>query len=220
MKLSRCLVGTLLLGAAACTLGGCGGNDRPASLPASAYESTGNLLHGLGSVGTGASTQPPAATPTPAPDAWAGAAQLSGNLGDVTSFDGSDAIVAARSESSTSVVRIDAENTAARWWAMTQFVIGGTLRHPALVPGARLVFDGSGACSLPAGMAPLTVHTIGCSGPRMGSATYDHPADQVTLAVSAGPTADTRRMEFTATFVGASTQQVTGSFVYETSAAP
>ncbi|HEY4223980.1 MAG TPA: glycerate kinase [Myxococcota bacterium] len=87
----------------------------------------------------------------------------------------------------------------------------------SLVPGARFVFGPSGRVPDADGTSALYVTALGCSGPRRNDYTFDHPAEQVTVAVSAGPTADTRRMDFDAQFAGPSGEQhVTGSFVFDT----
>lgn len=149
---------------------------------------------------------------------WTGRADtFRGDLGNVTRFDDSQATITGSDYgTSSSSVRIDAENTDARWWAMTQLSFSGSLHHPDLVPGARLVFSRTRRPSSSSGATPLFVTVLGCSGPRRDSFTYDHPADEVTVVVSAGPTADTQRLSFDATFAGPDGEQhVNGSFVYE-----
>ena len=133
-------------------------------------------------------------------------------------FDGTPATLSGTDYGTSSSVRIDAGNTDARWWAMTQLSISGTLRHPSLVPGAHLVFNRSDRTTRTgAGAAPLFMSVLGCSGPRLNQFTYDQGAEEVTDDVSAGPTGDTRRLAFDAKFSGLTgEQQVTGSFVFET----
>ena len=71
-------------------------------------------------------------------------------------FDGTPATLSGTDYGTSSSVRIDAGNTDARWWAMTQLSISGTLRHPSLVPGAHLVFNRSDRTTRTgAGAAPL-----------------------------------------------------------------
>jgi hypothetical protein len=151
---------------------------------------------------------------------WTGRTEsFRGDLGRVQGFDGAGATVAGSDYGTTSSsVRIDAENTAAQWWAMTQLSVSGSLRHPSLVPGAHLVFNSQTRAPRSTSGAPaLFVTALGCSGPRLNSYTYDRSAEEVIVDVSAGPTEDTRRLAFDAKFAGPSGEQhVTGSFVFET----
>ncbi len=151
---------------------------------------------------------------------WTGRTEsFRGDLGRVQGFDGAGATIAGSDYgTTTSSVRIDAENTAAQWWAMTQLSVSGSLRHPSLVPGAHLVFNSQTRAPRSATGAPaLYVTALGCSGPRLNSYTYDRSAEEVIVDVSAGPTEDTRRLAFDAKFAGPSGEQhVTGSFVFET----
>ena len=223
MALTRCLPATLLV-----ALGACGGarDDAPPSLPASAYESTTQDPQAIGAPGTAGGRPPaPAPAPTPAPaldpsaavDRWSGEAEaFRGDLGDVRAFDGVGASVAGVDDGAgASHVRLDAVDPGAGWWAMTQLHIEGTLGHAALQPGARRVFRRPEGRATPGGGA-LFVTAIGCSGPRRDRARYDSPAQEVVVAVTDGPAAGTRRLEFTATFSSpAGAQEVTGSFVYD-----
>lgn len=222
MLLLRRSIGSLLVGAVT-ALGGCG-DARPPSLPASAYEGisdpTQRTTAGVVTAANQPGTPPPARAPervTGPADSWTGRAEsFRGDLGDVARFDGVNAVIRGSDTAESSTVRIDAEDTSARWWAMTRLDVTGTLRHPALVPGARLTFTPGTTPRMPAGMAPLSVRAVGCSGPRLDDMAFDVPAEQVTFAVSAGPSAGTQRLDFTASFVSASgAQEVTGSFVYE-----
>ena len=148
----------------------------------------------------------------PATGAWVGQAEMfRGDLGEVRAFAGVRSLVTGSDAGDASHVRLDAEDSAAGWWAMTRLTLGGTLQHRDLRPGARLTFTG-GSCP----GTTLRVTALGCSGPLRDDARFDHPAEQVTVAVSAGPTASTQRMDFTASFRSpAGSQQVAGSFIYE-----
>ena len=215
MALDRWLPASLMVVLGAWALGGCGGRDDPPALPSSAYESTTPTPLGLGVTGVGASQgRPPPVTPTPAPatGAWVGQAEMfRGDLGEVRAFAGVRSLVTGSDAGDASHVRLDAEDSAAGWWAMTRLTLGGTLQHRDLRPGARLTFTG-GSCP----GTTLRVTALGCSGPLRDDARFDHPAEQVTVAVSAGPTASTQRMDFTASFRSpAGSQQVAGSFIYE-----
>ncbi len=216
MLLSRCSIGALLVGAVN-VLGGCG-DARPPALTETPVESSRRTPAG---VITGANRDsPPPRTPAPAPapsatDAWTGRAEMfRGDLG-VVGFEAADAIVQGSTSASSSSIRIDADDASARWWAMTRIDVTGSLRHPALVSGARLTFNRDAPTPMPSGMAPLAVRAIGCSGPSRSAMAFDEPAQQVTLAISAGPSVGTRRLDFTASFGASGGQQITGSFVYE-----
>jgi hypothetical protein len=195
------MVGTLLVALGAVGMGGCYydfGDDRDAPPPGS-YDSYG---------------------PTPSNSTrWTAQADtFRGDLGNVEGFGGMTATVAGSDYgTASSSVRIDAEDTSARWWAMTQLSVSGSLRHPSLVPGAHLVFGaGTRTSTRTPGAAALYVSALGCSGPQLNHYTYDHSADEVVVDVSAGPTEDTRRFTFDAKFAGPSGEQhVTGSFVYD-----
>lgn len=207
MTNARWIVGTLLVTLGALGMGGCYydfGDDRD-DTPPSTSRSAGSY---------GGSTASSAGR-------WSGRADtFRGDLGSVEGFDGASATIAGSDYStSSSSVRIDAENTAARWWAMTQLSFAGSLHHPSLVPGAHLVFSSrSRTTTRPSGGAtPLHVSVLGCSGPRLNQFTYDRSAEEVTVDVSEGPAADTRRLAFDAKFAGPNGEQhVTGSFVFET----
>lgn len=205
MTHTRWIVGTLLVTLGAVGMGGCyydfsdDRDDRPPS---------------AGSFNSG-----PA--PTLNTTRWTGrATDFRGDMGTVRGFGGAEATITGSDYGdASSSVRIDAENTSARWWAMTQFSVSGSLSHPSLVPGAHLVFNArTRAAARPtAGATPLFMSVLGCSGPRLNNYTYDRNADEVTVDVSAGPTEDTRVLAFDAEFAGPSgPQHVTGSFVYET----
>lgn len=210
MNHMRWIVGIPFVAAGALALGGCyydfsDGRDRDTA-------------------STGARAPDTVSEPTPSGGSitrWTGQAELfRGDLGSVRGFEGANAeITASDYGTSSSSVRIDAENTAARWWAMTQFSVSGSLHHPRLVPGARLVFNAQTRASYggSAGATALYVSVLGCSGPRRNQYTYDHSADEVTISVSEGPAPETRRIDFDAKFTGTGGEQhVTGSFVYET----
>jgi hypothetical protein len=167
-------------------------------------------------------TPPPSSSTAPyggsSATRWTGRTDtFRGDLGTVRGFDMEGTVAGTDYGTSSSSVRIDAENTSARSWAMTQLSFAGTLHHPSLVPGAHLVFGRSGTTGRAGGGATaLNVSVLGCSGPRLNQFTYDHGADEVTVDVSEGPTADTRRLAFDAKFAGPSGEQhVTGSFVFE-----
>lgn len=206
MTHTRWIVGTLLVALGAVGMGGCyydfeeEGEEDDRAPPA------------RGSYG---------GAPAPSAVRWTGRADtFRGDLGTVEGFVGSEATVAGSDYGTTSSsVRIDAENTRARWWAMTLLSITGSLRHPALVPGAHFVFTGRSRPSAQtvAGEAPpLFMTVLGCSGPRRDQFTYDQGAQEVTVDVSAGPSEDTRRLAFDAKFAGPQGEQhVTGSFVFE-----
>ena len=198
----RWIVCTLLLPVGALGLGGCYydfGDDRDSTPPSA--------------------SSGPGSTPGSSAVRWTGRTEsFRGDLGRVQGFDGAGATIAGSDYGTTSSsVRIDAENTAAQWWAMTQLTVAGSLRHPALVPGAHLVFNAQTRAPRTGSAPALYVSALGCSGPRLNSFTYDHSADEVVVDVSAGPTEDTRRLAFDAKFAGPSGEQhVTGSFVFET----
>lgn len=204
MTHTRWIVGSLVLALGALGMGGC-------------YY---NFDHG----GSGDTTRPSGSASSPptyegAPTQWTGQAdQFQGDLGRVEHFDGGSPTITAYDYGNTSSsVRIDAENTSAQWWAMTSLSFSGSIHHASLVPGARFVFNSSSRPTVDAAGTALYVTALGCSGPRHGDYTFDHPASQVTVAVSAGPTADTRRMDFDAQFAGPNGEQhVTGSFVFDT----
>ncbi len=197
MTYTRWIVGALLTTAGALSSGGCyydfsDDRDDTATEPPSSYgssSSSANLSR------------------------WSGRADVfRGDLGTVRAFEGRAAEVTGSDYgTTTSTVRIDAEDTTARWWAMTQLSVSGTLHHPRLVPGARLVFNASSGRT-----GGLHVSVLGCSGPRRDQFTYDRPADEVSVNVSEGPSPDTRRIDFDAKFDGPGGEQhVTGSFVYD-----
>ncbi|MDB4932480.1 MAG: hypothetical protein JWM10_4964 [Myxococcaceae bacterium] len=200
MTSTRWIVGTLLVALGAVGMGGCYydfDDDRDDTPPPSSYGST---------------------APSNATRWTAQADTFRGDLGNVQGFGGMTATVAGSDYGTTSSsVRIDAENPAARWWAMTQLSVSGSLHHRALVPGAHLVFgSGSRTDRITDGAAGLYVSALGCSGPRLNQYTYDRGAEEVVVDVSAGPTADTRRFTFDAKFAGPNGEQhVTGSFVFD-----
>ena len=199
MTHARWIVGTLLVTLGSLGMGGCYydfGDDRDTPGP-SAPGATGSASSAI--------------------HRTARTDSFRGDLGTVQGFDGVGATLAGTDYGTSSTVRIDAENTTDRWWAMTQLSVTGTLHHASLVPGAHLVFASrSRVTGASAGATPLFMSVLGCSGPRHGQYTYDHTAEQVTVDVSEGPTADTRRLAFDAQFAGPGGEQhVTGSFVYE-----
>ncbi|MDO9018168.1 MAG: hypothetical protein Q8S73_23245 [Deltaproteobacteria bacterium] len=206
MTHTRWIVGTLLVTLGAMGMGGCyydfsdEDDDARPSATAPGY-------------GGGSSSSSSSAT------RWSGRADtFRGDLGTVEGFDGTQATLSGTDYATSSSVRIDAENTEARWWAMTQLSISGSLRHPSLVPGAHLVFNRRDRTTTrtATGAAPLFMSVLGCSGPRLNQFTYDQGAEEVTVDVSAGPTEDTRRLSFDAKFNGPTGEQhVTGSFLFE-----
>ncbi len=140
------------------------------------------------------------------------AERFAGDLGTVTGFAVPGAEMRVTQSGSTASVRIDAENTSARWWAMTVLTIGGGLNHPSLQPGTQLRFQRGRS----AAASGLSVSVLGCSGPRRDNFTYDANAESVEVNVEEGPTPDTRRIVFDAEFNGPrGPQQVHGSFVYD-----
>ena len=176
----------------------------------------GGCYYGFDSSSSGRAATPPSSVSTPSTTWTAQTAQYAGDMGSVRGFGSVPGVVQGTDGGSTSVVRIDAEDTSARWWAMTRLTVEGTLSHPMLVPGAHLVFTPSGGAMTSAGVVPLFVHAIGCSGPRRDDYTFDQPASQITVDVDAGPDATSRTITFMATFApaGGTPQHVTGSFVY------
>ena len=204
MTYTRCIVGALVIAAGALGTGGCyydfsdDRDDTPTAPPS--YDSR--------------ATAPPGNA-----SQWSGQADIfRGDLGTVRAFEGTAAEVTGSDYgTTTSMVRIDAEDTSARWWAMTQFSITGSLHHPQLAPGARLVFNSRSNRNISSDGTPaLYVSVLGCSGPRRNEFTYDQNADEVTVNVSEGSSPDTRRIDFDAKFSGAGGEQhVTGSFVYD-----
>jgi hypothetical protein len=212
MTLSRTVHGPLVMVVMARVLGACGG-EPPPSLPATQWESWG--VQGGGASGLGAADPRPAATPTPpaaGADAWRGRAEaFRGDLGDVRSFGATGATVEGSEGPSVTTVRLDAESPSESSWAMARLRVAGSLRHPLIQPGARLVFDAASPAS-----GSLAVTAVGCSGPRRDSAAFDLPAARVTMDVSAGAVAGTQRIDFTATFASpAGPQLVAGAFVYD-----
>ncbi len=139
------------------------------------------------------------------------AEMLQGSLGNVASFSSASPQMRITGSSASATVRIDALNSAERWWAMSSLTISGGLNHASLQPGAHLTFSGSSASS-----SGLRVSVLGCSGPSLNNYTYDRNAQTVTVDVLPGSDATHNRMVFTAVFVnGPQTQQVQGSFEYE-----
>ncbi len=134
-----------------------------------------------------------------------------GTLGNIGRFSKQSPELRISGGSTYGTVRIDAVDTTARWWAMTNLSFNGGLSHPALVPGAHLVFDGSRRS-----ISGLSVSALGCSGPSRGNYTYDHEADSVVIDVLDGSRPDSRRMVFTSTYTHDSGRQVVqGSFEYD-----
>jgi hypothetical protein len=136
---------------------------------------------------------------------------LQGAMGNVPSFTHASPELRITGSTTNATVRLDAVNTSARWWVMTNLTVTGGLGHAALQPGAHLVFTRTSPT-----VGGLRVRVLGCSGPSRGNFTYDRNADTVTIDVMPGSAPDTRRMVFKATYTnGAATQQVQGSFEYE-----
>lgn len=136
---------------------------------------------------------------------------LQGAMGSVTSFTHQSPELRISGSSTSAAVRLDAVNTSARWWVMTNLTVTGGLDHAALAPGAHLVFSRTSPT-----VNGLRVSALGCSGPTRGNYTYDRTADTVTVDVMPGSAPDTRRMVFKATYAnGSEMQQVQGSFEYE-----
>ena len=199
MTLSRCVASTLVATVAALTMGGCfysfdGSSSSTSTRPSSSVTSS----------------SASASTWTSQPSSYGG------DLGSVRGFDNTGAVIHGTDVGGSSTVRIDAENTTARWWAMTQLSVVGSLSHATLVPGAHLVFNGSTRANTATGTTPLFVSALGCSGPQHGQYTFDHAATEVAIDVGEGPDATSRTFTFVATFIslGGETQHVTGSFVY------
>ena len=145
---------------------------------------------------------------------------LRGDMGNIRGFSSNVVELRTRvpSGGTSATVQLDAVNTRDQWWVMTQLSITGGFNHPGLQPGAHLVFEsGSSVRSTTTGTTALRVSVLGCSGPRRPNYTYDRTARRVEVDIEQGATWDTRRMRFTATFDGPSsqTQTVTGSFEYE-----
>ncbi|MFO0603286.1 MAG: hypothetical protein U0324_08940 [Polyangiales bacterium] len=136
---------------------------------------------------------------------------LQGAMGNVTSFTQQSPEMRITGSRTSATVRIDAADTTARWWVMTNLTITGGLDHASLLPGAHLVFTRTAPS-----VNGLRVSALGCSGPSRPNYTYDHTADAVTVDVLPGSAPDTRRMVFKAVYThGSVTQQVQGSFEYE-----
>lgn len=139
---------------------------------------------------------------------------LQGGMGSVTGFAQQFPEMHIVGSRTSTTVRIDAEDTSARWWVMTSLTVLGGLDHAALQPGARLVFSRTGSS-----VEGLRVSVLGCSGPRRPHYTYDRYADTVTVHVLPGSFPSTRRMVFTAVFPsstpGGPSQRVQGAFEYE-----
>lgn len=145
---------------------------------------------------------------------------LRGDMGNIRGFTSNTVELRTRvpSGGSSATVQLDAVNTREEWWVMTPLSITGGFNHPSLQPGAHLVFEsGSSVRGTVTGSPTLRVAVLGCSGPRRPNYTYDRTARRVEVDVEQGSSWDTRRMRFTATFDGPSsqTQTVTGSFEYE-----
>jgi hypothetical protein len=136
---------------------------------------------------------------------------LQGAMGNVASFSQQSPEMRITGSRTSATVRIDAADTTARWWVMTNVTVTGGLNHTALQPGAHLVFTRTAPT-----VNGLRVSVLGCSGPMRPNYTYDRTADTVTVDVLPGSAPDTRRMVFKAVYAnGTATQQVQGSFEYE-----
>jgi hypothetical protein len=139
------------------------------------------------------------------------AEMLQGSLGNVASFSAASPELRITGSTTYANVRIDALNTAERWWAMNSLTISGGLNHAALRVGAHLTFTSSTPST-----SGLRVSALGCSGPARNNYTYDHTAQSVTVDVLPGSEEGRNRMVFTAVYVnGSQTQQVQGSFEYD-----
>jgi len=195
----RWMISTLVVVSGALALGGC-------------YYGSGGLGGEPEADGTTASA-PRASGGSTGSNVTVGAAdQFAGDLGTVTGFAVPGAELRVTQSPSTASVRIDAENTRARWWAMTVLTIQGGLNHPSLQPGTQLRFQGGRSGSTNG----LTISVLGCSGPRRDNFTYDGNATAVEVNVEEGPSPDTRRLVFDADFnTPQGPQRVHGSFVYD-----
>lgn len=162
--------------------------------------------------GSGGSTTPTAGLHGPV--TYRGLGELlEGSMGNVRTFAGRAPDLQIAESSGSDSVRLDAEDTTARWWAMTAITLRGGLRHPDLRPGAVLQFSNvSGA----RGTTGLNVTVLGCSGPRRNQYTYDRNAENVTVWVHQGSRPELYRLEFVAQFpTSGNPHAVRGAFEYE-----
>ncbi len=129
------------------------------------------------------------------------AQSLRGDLGAVR-FDGGVWMQSGYDYGDSASIEVDARDTAADWRVMAALTIQGGLGHADLVPGAVLTFrsdspDYSGT--------RLYISLLGCSGPANGGWDFDNQADQVTVEVSEGSSADYRQLHFVGTWNDGST---------------
>lgn len=200
----KTLVSCAMLALGAWALGGCyygqgefGRDDEPSAVT------------GGGPVGPSASTGTIGSTVTEQGEAEV----FRGDLGETAGFVENGSALTIRRSSTSANVRVDAVNTGRRYWVMNALTIQGGLQHPSLQPGSTFRFTRS-APRTPSGLA---VTVLGCQGPSRDNFTYDRSAETVEVSVSEGPTPDSRRMGWVATFAGprGASQRVEGSFVYD-----
>src|SRR5262249_30944365 len=129
-------------------------------------------------------------------------AWLEGTMGGVTADRAAGASGTATIDTGLEGLRIDMENTSARWWVMTRIEFSRTL-DLRTVPVGTVITPDSGYYSA-ASAVPSIVHVQGCSGPSHGDWNYDEASGDVSVRVEAGSRPDTRTLVLTAGF-GANT---------------
>ena len=126
---------------------------------------------------------------------------MAGTLGDVEGFAETPFQVSAvRTEWGTDLIRFDGTDSRSGQWVMAQVDISGGLDQEVLRPGASVEIDEWGL-STPS----VSASGLGCSGPAVGTFTFDQSAQGMRIDVSAGSTPGTRRfdvqLEFSGTYV-------------------
>ncbi len=131
----------------------------------------------------------------------------SGDLGDVNGYGGDSTRTEGSYSAALSVVRLDAEGPG--WWVMNSLHVAGIDLLTAAA-GEYRSDDASG----------VTISAVGCSGPSLGTYTYDQSVDDGEIRIEDGENGE-RRVVYALTFPsvdGRAAQTSRGSFLFRVSA--
>ena len=114
---------------------------------------------------------------------------MAGDLGDVYGFAETPFEVSAvRADYGGDVIRFDGTDSRSGQWVMAQVDISGGLDQEVFRPGASVTVSAYGE-------SDVYASGLGCSGPAVGTFTFDQSPDRMQIDVSEGSTPGARRFD-------------------------
>ncbi len=163
------------------------------------------------------SDPPPAPTREPSPSSaepstttLGQAESMSGRVGRTPEFSTNDVEMRLTQRSTQSTVRFDTLDAHGRW-VMANLTVSGAdgIYNRAFSPGARLSFR-NGVSSAEG----VRLSVLGCTGNTRNNFDWDQSTQSVDVTVTEGPSADSVRVTYVATFDDASgSHQIRGTFI-------